>query len=480
MRLARALDAILSGLERPRVLVVSDRYPPRSYGGAEVSLHILLRSLGQGRELLVVTFDDAALTPSLVEVDGVRVLELPRQGPWPHHKALRASTLGSIGGPGTSTSAFSGTPPTTTTPTNSELLARVLAARPQGGVLADIVEYPEGAGRTMLAQVLRRLEPGLIHADNHRSILMVAASARGLPLRRVGVVRDNRFHCARHDQSLRVGEQRCRSCDLACAPVDLPAAPDLQRHLLERVGQHRRHALSAMDHVIVTSRYLEGAVTAFIDAERVTRIPNAVDDVAEAERAMAGVAELPGTNLLLVGMINENKGQLALVRCLEGLVSRVPDAVLHVAGRGARIEKRLRDLAQEKGLQQRLVFHGHLDRERLYRLYRECQIVAVPALWPEPFGRVPLEAGMACRPVVSFATGGLSESILHGVTGSLVEPGDMAGFLGAIAELADAPRLRRSMGHAARRHVLATYSVESAREKLLETWRVIEERAGHP
>jgi glycosyltransferase involved in cell wall biosynthesis len=251
----------------------------------------------------------------------------------------------------------------------------------------------------------------------------------------------------------------------------MPSAPQLQRRALELTAHYRQAALRRMDRVIVTSRYLEDALSDIVNRDRIVRIPNAADDAAEVDSFMAGVAERPATNILVVGMINENKGQLEFIRSLEQLVLLVPDAVVHFAGRGERIARQLREFASETNLLHRLVFHGHVDRRRLYRLDRECQIVALPTVWPEPFGRVPLEAGLASRPVVAFAVGGLKESIVHGKTGLLVSAGDTGSFIRALAELANDPARRRSLGRRARRHVLSKFTVDGARNQLLDTWQ---------
>ena len=64
-----------------------------------------------------------------------------------------------------------------------------------------------------------------------------------------------------------------------------------------------------------------------------------------------------------------------------------------------------------------------------------CQalIVVVPSRWPEPFGRVALEALMIGTPVIASRRGGLTEIVSDGKTGILAEP--------TIEDMADALRL---------------------------------------
>jgi glycosyltransferase involved in cell wall biosynthesis len=129
---------------------------------------------------------------------------------------------------------------------------------------------------------------------------------------------------------------------------------------------------------------------------------------------------------------------------------------------------RIRDFADRAGLQDRITLHGFLGRDELLRLMRECQVVAAPTVWPEPFGRTPLEAALARRPIVAFAQGGLAESIRDGETGFLVPPGDYRAFLERVDRLVAEPVLRHAMGVAALAHVSATFSPDRATRLLAE------------
>jgi len=199
---------------------------------------------------------------------------------------------------------------------------------------------------------------------------------------------------------------------------------------------------------------------------RVAQVHNSPDDQAFVADAVIGVGELPGTNVLIVGMLNENKGQAEFTEHLQQLAELVPDVCVHFAGRGDKTARRIVESAAAQGQNERVVLHGYLERRELYGLYRQCQIVALPTLWPEPFGRVPLEAGSARRPVVAFRLGGHEETIIHGTTGLLVERGDYEGLLSAIAKLAGDGGTRWKMGEAAYKHVYETYAGAKARELL--------------
>ena len=54
---------------------------------------------------------------------------------------------------------------------------------------------------------------------------------------------------------------------------------------------------------------------------------------------------------------------------------------------------------------------------------READLLAVPSVWPEPFGLVGIEAGCVGLPAVAFAVGGIPDWLIPGKSGELA-PGD--------------------------------------------------------
>jgi glycosyltransferase involved in cell wall biosynthesis len=118
----------------------------------------------------------------------------------------------------------------------------------------------------------------------------------------------------------------------------------------------------------------------------------------------------------------------------------------------------LRRLADRRGVADRLHILGRVPREDMPAMYRSADVVAC-APWYEPFGLTPLEA-MACGvPVVAYAVGGLAESVIDGVTGTLVPPRDVRRLAGA---------LRAVLGDEVRRMSYASAAVDRVRSRY--TW----------
>lgn len=83
---------------------------------------------------------------------------------------------------------------------------------------------------------------------------------------------------------------------------------------------------------------------------------------------------------------------------------------------------KLLKLAERLGLSDRIKFVGRVSSDELRGLYDWCDVVVVPTITPEPFGRVAVEAMSRGRPVIGTAAGGLSEIIDDEQTGYLIPP----------------------------------------------------------
>ncbi|MBB3973783.1 glycosyltransferase family 4 protein [Hansschlegelia beijingensis] len=431
-----------SGELPPRdVLVVSDRYPPDVAGGAELSLHLVLREPRLRDRVLVVTFDKALAAPARRSLDGVEILALPAPAAWPLHRLSQArvdrlkrlpfrlkwpffwaeAAAGGVRAPGAAL---------------GPLAVRFSGEDPPGGLRMDHVTARESAAAGELRALVRRLRPRLVHADNARAILLAAVALEGSRVPLLALVRDHRFTSARFDQTFEdapADDWRGRVAALAA----------------ERALRFRQEMLRRAARVAATSRHLAASLEGLLAADRLVRLPLI---------PIASPAEAPGPRpadgrfrMLLVGALTPNKGQAHLLEAWPEIAARVPGAEIDVAGDGPSRPRLAEIAAAARG---RIRLHGRLAPEALADLYAACDVVVLPTLWDEPFGRVPLEAGGFARPVVAYAAGGLAETVRDGETGRLVRRGDRAGFIAALAELAAAPELRARMGAAGRRQAL--------------------------
>ena len=158
--------------------------------------------------------------------------------------------------------------------------------------------------------------------------------------------------------------------------------------------------------------------------------------------------------VVFAGRVITAKGVGVLIRAAREL-----DAEVVVCGDGWQLQE-MRDLASRLGVAERVRFTGWLGSDELARELAEASVVALPALWPEPFGLVGIEAHAAGRPVVASATGGVHDWLEDGVSGLLVAPGDAPALAAALAELLADPERQARLGAAGRESVAARFTRE--------------------
>jgi glycosyltransferase involved in cell wall biosynthesis len=97
-----------------------------------------------------------------------------------------------------------------------------------------------------------------------------------------------------------------------------------------------------------------------------------------------------------------------------------------------------------------VTIRGHATRSGVWRAMARTSVVLCPAMWDEPFGMAAAEAQACGTPVVGFRCGGLADQVVEGVTGFLVEPGDIAAAAAAARRAAGLSR-QACRDHATRR-----------------------------
>jgi phosphatidylinositol alpha-1,6-mannosyltransferase len=128
--------------------------------------------------------------------------------------------------------------------------------------------------------------------------------------------------------------------------------------------------------------------------------------------------------VMTVARLVPRKGHARVMRALAALGSTVPPFKYVVVGRGS-IEAELRDLANQLGLGDKVVFAGFVADDKLNQHYNLADVVAMPNTEEEGdiegFGMVFLEANAAGKPVIGGRSGGTAEAVADGESGFLVD-----------------------------------------------------------
>lgn len=108
--------------------------------------------------------------------------------------------------------------------------------------------------------------------------------------------------------------------------------------------------------------------------------------------------------LLYVGTIAESKGIKILVKAF--LNSGLENVSLTMCGTGSLV-----DWVREKDLNNKIRLVGKVEHDKINMYYEEADVMIVPSLWEEPFGRVVIEAAQYGLPIIGSDRGGIPEII---------------------------------------------------------------------
>jgi glycosyltransferase involved in cell wall biosynthesis len=108
------------------------------------------------------------------------------------------------------------------------------------------------------------------------------------------------------------------------------------------------------------------------------------------------------------------------LEAIADLRRRVPDVQLDILG-GGWWEQRLIEHARLLGISDSVTFHGHVDDDTKHRLLQRCWVHVLPSR-KEGWGLAVIEAAQHAVPTIGYrSSGGLTDSIVDGVTGLLVD-----------------------------------------------------------
>ena len=212
-----------------------------------------------------------------------------------------------------------------------------------------------------------------------------------------------------------------------------------------------RHVLQHSAAVTAVSQFLadEAQKVVSTSAPTVAPMPVATDLFSPSGARQQG-------RLLFVGRLNTQKGIEMLLRAL-AVTSSKPS--LDVVGDGPDGE-RLKALAGELEIADRVRWVGALPQQQLTEYYRSATALVVPSV-NEGLGLVAVEAQLCETPVIAFDSGGLSDVVSHQRTGVLVEDISASALAAAIDALLASPDRGAALGAAGRLHALATFAPES-------------------
>ena len=236
------------------------------------------------------------------------------------------------------------------------------------------------------------------------------------------------------------------------------------------------------DRIIAVSHAVKAHLIAQgVEAEKIRVVHNGIDlhpFVPPADKAAAKSAVgLPAASSVVgvVAHLTQKKGHRWFLDAAAPLLRQFPDLQLLFLGEGderAALQKQARAL----GVEARVIFAGF--HAEVVPFLAAMDVLVLPPIAKEGFGRVLVEAGAMGLPVVGTDIGGIGEVIVPDETGFVVAPGDADALQLALSALLDDAELREKMGARGRERAWQEFSAASMIEQTERVYReLLAERA---
>lgn len=233
------------------------------------------------------------------------------------------------------------------------------------------------------------------------------------------------------------------------------------------------------DHVITISEGIrEVLLSEGLEPHRVTCVRSAVDAapylVPSDREAFCKEFGVPMESMVIgiVAQLIPRKGHRYLIESVLSLVNDYPNMRVLVFGRGA-LQPELEKEVKNRGLVGTIQFTGF--RTDLPRWMGALDILAHPADM-EGLGVSLLQASAAAVPIIAVRAGGMPEAVVDGLSGMLIEPGDVSALTSKLRLLLEDKDLRQRLGNAGRKRILAEFSVKAMVQGNLAVYRSVLEK----
>jgi glycosyltransferase involved in cell wall biosynthesis len=236
----------------------------------------------------------------------------------------------------------------------------------------------------------------------------------------------------------------------------------LSRQALQIMRREGKPIRPRMEHVGVVSQYYR---TKSIAEGWMPPQARVIYNGVELERFFRPVC--PRTagplRLLQAGRVAADKGVHTALEAVSCLVHELDTADIHltIAGSGdAAYLSELQQFVGRHGIERQITFTGWLPREEMPVLMHRSDVLLLPTPHQEPFARVVLEGMAAGLAVVATLTGGTGEIVRQEETGLTFPAGDGLALARQIQRLAVNEPLRCSLARSGQEMVREKYGLE--------------------
>lgn len=256
---------------------------------------------------------------------------------------------------------------------------------------------------------------------------------------------------------------------LACRRAQVPLVTTCH-------GYYRRHPLSYVmgwgKIVIVASRIIGKRMRDdFGVPQRKLRLIHRGVNLDEFTWAPPRMPDRSAPVVGVIGRLTPIKGHPLFLKAMARVARVYPGLKIRIVGDASKpqYKEELAALVRSLGLSSNVEFLG--TRYDIPALLSGMNVLCVPSVGEEAFGRTVIEAGACGVPVVATRMGGLIDILEDGHNGFLVSPDDPRELADAVLKLLKEPSLCRKVSEALRRKVESEFSLDRMFSQTLDVYR---------
>lgn len=256
----------------------------------------------------------------------------------------------------------------------------------------------------------------------------------------------------------------------------------LKNYLIKLCG---KFTISKSDFCATNSKATLKALLDISNKKEVDIIPMGVDlndySSEKYDPLLKNKYEIKGPFLLAVGRFVEKKGFKYLIDAMPMIIDKYPNTKLLIIGFGPE-EKKLKMHVKEQNLESSILFPGKKPAGELSKYFATADIFVGPSIVSkdgdtEGLGVVFLEALASKTAVVASDVGGISDIVIHGKTGLLVEQKNSKDIFEKVNFLLSNNQLRDSLIEEGYAIVKKHYSWQKIQKKYAEVYKNVINKA---
>lgn len=203
-----------------------------------------------------------------------------------------------------------------------------------------------------------------------------------------------------------------------------------------------RRAMKQADHLCAVSESVKRIADQHVASKKVSVVHNIVDfqglSQTVEEKSLKSLQKHHNLKnkkaLLYLGALTAIKGVDVFMDALSEVVQSHPEVVAIIGGEGPD-RSYLEKIVRKNHLEKHVLWAGMIPAEKVAAYYHVADVFVQPSRIPEPLSRTLLEAAFLNRPIVASKVGGSLDVIRNGKNGYLVPSESVQAFAAAIEKI---------------------------------------------